>query len=99
MCVDLRVKCPLFLSDVNETRIFSKDFQIYIYILKYQISRKSALWKQSCSMRTDEQTDMTKVIVAFRDFANAFKNVAKLSPLYTFSKSVLLISFTIVNLT
>jgi len=28
MCIGLRVKHPLFLSDFNETRIFSTDFKI-----------------------------------------------------------------------
>jgi hypothetical protein len=28
-------------------------------------------WKPSCFMRTEGQTDMTKLIVAFRNFANA----------------------------
>jgi len=40
----------------------------------YQISRKSVRWDPSCSMSTDRRTDMTKLIVAFRDFANAPKN-------------------------
>jgi hypothetical protein len=31
--------------------------QIFGKILQYEISWKSAQWKPSCSMRTDEQTD------------------------------------------
>jgi hypothetical protein len=31
-------------------------------------------WEPSCSMRTDRQTDMTKLIVAVRNFANAPEN-------------------------
>ena len=74
----LHVKYPLFLSEFNETWIFSTDFQ---KILKYQISRKSVQREPSCSMRTDGQTDMTKVIAAFRNFANAPKMTDKVSVL------------------
>jgi hypothetical protein len=31
-------------------------------------------WEPSCSMRTDGRKDMTKLIMAFRNFANAPKN-------------------------
>jgi len=34
---------------------------------------KSVQWEPSCSIRTDGRTDMTKLIVAFRNFANAPK--------------------------
>jgi hypothetical protein len=34
----------------------------------------------SCSMRTDEQTDMTKLIVAFRNFVNAHENTITACP-------------------
>jgi hypothetical protein len=42
--------------------------QIFEKIFKYQISRQSNQWELSCSMRTDGRTDMTKVIVALRNF-------------------------------
>ena len=31
-------------------------------------------WEPSCSMRTDGPTDMTKLVEASRNFANALKN-------------------------
>jgi hypothetical protein len=40
-----------------------------------QISWKSNRWEPSCSTRTVRRTDMTKLIVAFRNFANAHKNL------------------------
>ena len=43
----------LFLSDFNETGIFSTDFR---KILKCKISLKSVQWELSCYMRTDGQT-------------------------------------------
>ena len=46
---------------------FSKNF-------KYQISSKSVQWEANCCMRTDGRTDMTKLIVDFRNFANVPKN-------------------------
>ena len=49
------VKCPLFLSDFNETWIFSTDFR---KILSFQFYWKSMKWEQRCSMRTDGQTDV-----------------------------------------
>ena len=72
------VQCPLFLSDFNETWIFSTDFR---KILKYQISRTSAPSEPSCSMRMDRHTGgrtdrerHEKIIVAFRNTANMPKN-------------------------
>ena len=42
-----------------------------LHIFEKQISSKSVQWEPSYSMRIDRQTDMTKVIVAFRSFAKA----------------------------
>jgi hypothetical protein len=74
--IGLRVKYPLFLSEFTETWTFTTHFQ---KIVKYQISRKSVQWEQNCSMREDGRTDMTKLIVAFRNFANFPKNAYQLN--------------------
>jgi len=68
--IGLHVKYPLFLPGFNDTWIFSTDFQ---KILKSQIS-----WK-ICPVgaelfHANGRTDMTKLKVAFRNFANAPKS-------------------------
>ena len=42
---------------------------------RYQIFLKIPQWDQSPSMWTDGRTDMTKLIVAFRNFVKASKHV------------------------
>jgi hypothetical protein len=71
MSVGLKVKYQLLLSDFNENRIFSTDFW---KMFKYEISWKSVQGSRvvPCG-QTDGWTDMTKTIVAFRNFANAPK--------------------------
>jgi len=54
MNIDRHVKYPLFLSDFNQTWIFSTDFQKNYS--NYRISWKPVSWEQRCSMRTDRQT-------------------------------------------
>ena len=54
MYIGLHVKYMLFLSDFNETVIFSTGFRIF---LKYPISRQSVAWEPSFSMQTGGQTD------------------------------------------
>jgi hypothetical protein len=56
----------------HHVKHFSSDFR---KMLKYQISRKSVQWEPSCSMRTDGHR--TKLTVAFRNFAEAPKELIK----------------------
>jgi hypothetical protein len=71
MQTDIHVKYPLFLSDFNETWIFSTDFRKTLNIKFQKIHTVGA----SCSVRTNGRTDMTNLIVAFRNFTNAPKKL------------------------
>jgi hypothetical protein len=71
MYICLHIKYPLLLYDLKETSAFSTDFR---KILKYEISWKSVQWEPSCSIRTDGRTDMTNLVVAFRNFAKTPKH-------------------------
>jgi hypothetical protein len=76
MCLGLHVKLPIFLLNLNQTRILPTDFR---KILKYQISLKSFQWERSApygeaEMRTDGWTDKTKFMVSFRNFLKAPNN-------------------------
>jgi hypothetical protein len=67
-----RVKYPLFLSYFNETLSFSTDFRKYSNI-KLLENPSNGDRVVPCG-RTDRQTDMTKLIVTFRNLASAPKN-------------------------
>jgi len=76
MCIGLHVKYWLLLSDCNETGIFLTDFReknteisnfIQIRPVKYELVHAGG--------RTDGETDMTKLIVAFRTFTKAPKKL------------------------
>jgi len=65
MYTGLHVKYRLFLSHFDESWIFSTHFR---KTLRYQICWKSVHLEPSCCMRT-----YVKLVVAFRNFANAPK--------------------------
>jgi len=71
MYIGQQVKYPLFFSVFNENWIFSTNLR---KILKYQISLNSVQWEWSCSMRTEGQTEVTKLILTFRNFSKAPKH-------------------------
>ena len=64
-------KVTFILSPLNANLISPTDFR---KILRFRISWKSLQWEPSFSMRTDRMTDVTKLIIAFRNFPNAYKN-------------------------
>jgi len=74
MFVHLHLKYTLFLSNFNQTSNFperlSKSTQISSFL-------KIVEWEPSCSVRnvTERRTEMTKLVVTFRYFANAPKNL------------------------
>jgi hypothetical protein len=65
-------KVPLFLSDFSKILIFLTDLEKYPYKFHKSPSSKSRV--VSCG-RTDGQTNTTKLIVAFRNFAYAPENL------------------------
>ena len=69
MSIDLHVKYPLFLSDINETWIFSKVFRISNFMEIRPVAAEL--------FYADRQPDMTKLMVTFRNFANAPKNAIR----------------------
>ena len=66
-----RYSCLILMKLEFSQQFFEKK------ILKYQFSWKSVRWEQ-----TDGRTDMTKLIVAFRNFANAPKIVSIYTHIY-----------------
>ena len=69
MSKHLHVKYPLFLSDFNKILILSTDFLKKAQVLSFVKTRPVG----AELFHADGRTDMTKLIVAFRNFANAPK--------------------------
>ena len=74
MHIGLHVKYPLFLSDFTESIIFERFSNIKFHGKPY---RGSELLH--ADGRTDVETDMSKLIVAFRNFANALNKLCCLA--------------------
>jgi len=69
----IHAKYPLFLSDFNESWIYSKDLKyIYIQIKNINQNPSRGTGVVPCG-RADGQTNITKLRVAFRKFAKAPK--------------------------
>jgi hypothetical protein len=75
MCVGLLVQDQFFLSDFNETWTFSTDFRKLINMkFRENLSSGSRIVpRRQTYGRTGKRTDMTKLIVAFSNFAKAPK--------------------------
>jgi hypothetical protein len=68
-CIGLHVKCPIFLSDFSECCIFSDRFS-----KKTQIPNLMQICPKGAELfRADRRRDITKLMVAFRNFANSPK--------------------------
>ena len=68
MCIGLHVKYPLFSLDFNKTCIFSTNFEKILISHSIQIRPVGTEL-----LHVDGQIDITKVLVAFRSFANVPK--------------------------
>jgi len=86
MCISLHVKYLLFLPDFNETWTFSTDFRKIVTHTHTHIQfHENTLNGSRIVPRggTDRRTDMTKLILAFRNFANAPKMASLFSTGFT----------------
>ena len=71
MYFGFQVTYPLFVSDFNETWIFSTNFR---KMHVYKISWKSPYWNRVIPCGRTSGRHKKKLIIAFRNFANAPKN-------------------------
>ena len=75
------VKYQLFLSEFNETWIFSTDFEKYKNIKFHEnLSNRSRVVAMRIDGGIDRRTDMTQLTVAFRNTAKASKKDAARKP-------------------
>jgi hypothetical protein len=80
MYIGLHVKYLLFLSDFNKLEFSGQGFEKFS-IIKFHENPSSGSRVVACGRtdrQTDRQTDMTKVIVSFRNFAYAPKTDAEM---------------------
>jgi hypothetical protein len=71
----LHVKCSIVVSNFNRLWNFSTRF---CKVYQYQISQKYIQWGPCWYLHTDRQTDMKRLVNAFRDYANAPRNLSGL---------------------
>jgi hypothetical protein len=71
MYIGIHVKYPLFLSDIKENSIFPTDFRKNTQIPNFIKSHPVGAELFHADGQTNRRTDMTKLIVAFRNFSNA----------------------------
>ena len=64
-------KVPVILSDFNENSMFLTDFRKNSQISSFMKIRPVGAEVFNVERRNDRRTDMTKLIVVFRNFANA----------------------------
>jgi hypothetical protein len=78
MYIGLNVKYPLFLADFNEISNFSTDFSKnpQSNFMKIRLMGAELFHEGEWKGRAEEQTNTTKLIVAFRNFANTPKHTA-----------------------
>ena len=74
MCIDLHVKYPLFLSDFNETRIFSKDCRKYSNIKCHENPSSGS------RVVPRGQIDMKQLIDAFWNLRMRLKTMVSRKP-------------------
>jgi hypothetical protein len=71
MYTGFHVTCPLFLSDLIKLEFSRQIFEKYSNI---KFHKNSSSGRRVVPCRTDRRTDMTMLIVDFRNFANTLKN-------------------------
>ena len=88
-------KVALFFSDFNETSIFSSVYQKNTQISNIMKIRPLESELFQAERRTDGRTGMTKLIVAFRNFANTPKNSTQKSLVLESESLILLLTFSV----
>ena len=82
MYVGPHIKYPSILSHFNETS-FLERFSKKLQIKKFMKNSPVGAELFCADRRTDRQTDMTKLIFTFRNYAKAPKTIRKLQSEFT----------------
>ena len=95
MYIGLHVNYPLLLPEFNETGIFATNFRKNTQMKNFVKIRPVKVELFHADRQADRRIDMTKLIVAFRNFSNAPKNIRLQNSFicyYVFSLSYLILS-------